>query len=132
MPTDRAVVEQSSILKVPVLTAGVITPEVLANWERHVVAYFEEKTVAPADQVRKVQWGLQDPSIQTWFAVDNDRFRHLSFTEFMLEFRKSWLEPNWQNKLISRILTSRQGELAFWDWSNCLRALNSQLYQTTD
>ena len=132
MPSNRAYVEQSSISKVPVLTTGSITPDVLANWWHRTLTYFEEKNIADVDQVRKVQWGLQDASIQTWIAIDSIRFCSLSFAAFMLEFQKSWLEPDWQNKLISRILTLHQSENAFWDWSNCLHALNAQLFGTMD
>ena len=128
MPSNRVLVEQSSISKVLILTPGLISPDVLADWERHAVAYFEEKTIDAANQVCKVQWGLQDPSIQNWFTVDSTRFRLLSFAEFMLKFRSCWLEPDWHNKLSSHILTSHQGEGSFWEWSNKLRMLNAQLF----
>ena len=88
-------IEQSSVSKVPVLTSGVITPDILADWEWHALTYFEEKSVANINQVHKVQWGLQDASIQTWITVNSAHFHSLTFSVFMLKFQKAWLKPNW-------------------------------------
>jgi len=105
--------EQAAPNKVPLLTAGEITPEALHTWEMGCLQFFRQKEIAAKDQVGRVAWNLQDPRVQDWYVNDSERLNALTFAAFMLEVCSYWLPSDWATMVRQKLLLSTQGDKAF-------------------
>lgn len=59
-----AQMEQATPNKLPILTAGKLTPDNIHVFKIACKAYFRLKEVADNKEVARVVWGIQDPQIQ--------------------------------------------------------------------
>lgn len=128
--SKTARVEQPSATKPPFLTPGDITPEALRSWEVGCRQYFKHKAVPGEEQVGKVAWGMQEPSIQDWYINDQERMDKLTFVEYMKEVRAYWLPTDWADITRQKLLSSCQDSKAFHDWAVEVQRLNSLLRGT--
>ncbi|KAG2746933.1 hypothetical protein P692DRAFT_20781250, partial [Suillus brevipes Sb2] len=129
--TKTARVDQPAPTKPPFLTPGDITPEVLRTWEMGCRQYFKHKDIPAEEQVGKVAWGMQEPSVQEWYLNDQDRMDKLKFNEYMSEVRAYWLPWDWADTTRQKLLSSSQGSKAFSDWAVEVQTLNALLRGTT-
>ena len=116
--------EQVAPNKVPLLTAGEITPEALHAWEMGCLQFFRQKEIAAKDQVGRVAWNLQDPRVQDWYVNDSERLNALTFAAFMLEVRSYWLPSDWATMVRQKLLSSTQGDKAFHVWAAEVQSQN--------
>ncbi|KIK38836.1 hypothetical protein CY34DRAFT_90294, partial [Suillus luteus UH-Slu-Lm8-n1] len=131
MSTSKtARVKQPAPTKPPFLTPGDITPEALRSWEVGCRQYFKHKAVPGEEQVGKVAWGMQEPSIQDWYINDQERMDKLSFDKYMKEVRAYWLPTDWADITRQKLLSSCQDSKAFSDWAVEVQRLNSLLRGT--
>ena len=84
-----ASVEQNSPSKVPILTAGDISPAVMRQFEHACKNYFIHKKVIADDQVSLIIGGILDDHVTDWIIAERERLIALSFDAFMMEDRKS-------------------------------------------
>ena len=117
--------------KLPVITGGELTPELLADFENGCLTYFAWKDVAADWQVMKIAWGLQDAHMQVWYRADCDVINTAGFTAFMASIRKHWLPAGWEHNVKCVILSSSQGNSPVADWIRLLESTNAVLVSTT-
>ncbi|KAI0038387.1 hypothetical protein FA95DRAFT_1613424 [Auriscalpium vulgare] len=108
-PASTTTFKQSAPTHVPILTPGIITPEVLRQWEHGALAYFKHKMIDP---------------------MNHDRLETLTFAKFLTEIRKNFLERDWESRVSAKLLNSQQGSGEFFLWYLELSALNSTLCDT--
>ena len=124
-----ASVEQDTPSKAPMLFSGDITPKVMREFEDACFGYFENKEIAADKQVRKILAGLKDDRVKEWLSVDRDRVCNLTFAEFMVEFRASYLPKNWEQDACAEVLSLTQGNQTFWDFTISLQSKNTLLHR---
>ncbi|KAG1863435.1 hypothetical protein C8R48DRAFT_773477 [Suillus tomentosus] len=129
--TKTARVDQPAPTKPPFLTPGDITPEVLHTWEMGCRQYFKHKDIPVDEQVGKVAWGMQEPSVQEWYLDDQERMDELTFGKYMDEVRAYWLPSDWADTTRQKLLSSCQGNKVFSDWAIEVQSLNALLHNTT-
>ncbi|KAG2078260.1 hypothetical protein BDR04DRAFT_1088024 [Suillus decipiens] len=115
--SKNARVKQSSASNPPFLTVGEITPEALLSWEMACMQFFIHKDVPEDERVKKVARGMQDPRIQNWYLTNKEEIDALSFREYMIEIRSTWLPLGWEGILRRKMLSSTQGQCPFQQWA---------------
>lgn len=105
-----ATVSQSSLKSVPFLNAGHVTPAALLSCQSACLQYFRHKDIAPEKQVAYVSGGLLDPRIQDWWMTNSGELEYLSFANFMSHLCRTWLPPNWADKIVSALFASKQSD----------------------
>lgn len=132
--SKSACIEQPALTKPPFLTPGDITPEVLCTWEMGCQQYFKHKDIPIEEQVGKVAWRMQEPSIQEWYLTDQDRMDDLTFDEYMAEVHAYWLPLDWADTradtMCQKLLLSCQGNKLFSEWAVEVQGLNVLLCGT--
>jgi len=118
---------QPNSSKPPTLTPGRIGPDLLRKFQIGCLSYFQNKDIDPANQVKCVAWGLQDPLIQDWYMNDRERIEALAFDAFIVEIRNRWLKRGWETTLRNNLYSSRMGNDSFWDWAVKFQSNNSLL-----
>ena len=113
--------------KLPVITLGKLTPDLLFDFEYGAYSYFSFKDIKAEKEVSKVAGGLQDGHIQTWYRLNRVAVDAVGFPSFMVHVRKSWLEPGWEQNVKLVILTSHQGITPISDWIMLLKSTNALL-----
>src|ERR1700691_620857 len=134
MPTNKtpmATVEQTSPSKVPILTAGDISPAVMRQFHHACLNYFVHKKVIADDQVSMIIGGLLDHRIADWISADRERIVALPFTAFITEFRTNYLAEDWEEDTLRELLMMTQGNSTFWDYAIALQSKNSLLRGNT-
>ena len=91
-----ASVEQSSPSKVPILTAGDISPVVMCQFEHSCKNYFIYKKVIADDQVSLIIGRILDSHMSDWISADRDHLIALSFAVFMVDFHNNYLTEDWE------------------------------------
>ena len=129
--TPMASVEQTAPSKVPVLTAGDISPMVMRQFKHACMNYFVHKKVIADDQVSLVIGGILDDRVGDWLVSDRDRLVNLSFNDIMDEFYTNYLAEDWEEDTLREILSMTQGNHTFWDYAIALQSKNSLLRGTT-
>ena len=129
--TLKATVEQSMPTKVPVPTAGDITPAVMRQYENVCNNYFVHKKIPGDDQVSMIIGGLLDTRVADWIDADHVHIIDLSFADFMDEFRHAYLEEDWEEDTHHDVLGMSQGSNSFWDYVVSLQSKNFLLCGTT-
>ena len=125
-----ASVEQSAPSKVPVLTAGDISPVTMRQFEHACMNYFIHKKVIADDQVSLIIGGILDDGVGDWIISDRDRLIALPFNAFMTEFRTNYLAEDWEEDTLHKVLSMTQGTGTFWDYAIALQSKNSLLRGT--
>ena len=125
---NLAKVEQESTSRLPIMTVGNMSPELIQRFELCCVAYFETKEIAPDKRVRKILGSFQDMCIQDWVAIEREHFTALGFEEFMKELQDAYLDENWEDMTCCELGAMRQGsDENFWDFAVCVQVKNSML-----
>ena len=91
-----ASVDQTSPSKVPILSAGDISPQVMRQFKHGCMNFFIHKKVIPEDQVSLIIGGIMDSRVNNWIVSDRDRLVALPFSAFMSEFRLNYLTKDWE------------------------------------
>jgi hypothetical protein len=125
-----ATVEQSAPSKVPVLTAGDISPATMRQFEHACMNYFIHKKVIADDQVSLIIGGILDDRVGDWIVSDRDLLVALSFDDFMTEFHANYLAEDWEGDTLREVLSMTQGSGTFWDYVIALQSKNSLLRGT--
>src|SRR6202167_1497175 len=128
--TPMATVEQTSPSKVPILTAGDISPAVMRQFHHACLNYFVHKKVIADDQVSMVIGGLLDHRIADWISADCECIVALPFTAFITEFRTNYLAEDWEEDTLRELLMMTQGNSTFWDYAVAIQSKNSLLQDT--
>ena len=89
---------------------GLITPEILYEWELACEEYFRVKSVADDKQVESVLVGLQDFHIAGWARANAAELKTLKFSEFMEKLCEETLEEDWDRAIMLEIHNSKQRE----------------------
>ncbi|KAH7917164.1 hypothetical protein BV22DRAFT_1026885, partial [Leucogyrophana mollusca] len=125
--SKNATVEHHDPSKPPVLTVGILTPEVVRTFELSCRQFFQQKSVPDIEQVQCIAWGMRDVRLQDWYLNDKDEIDQYSFPQFMTQLRLHWLEADWQSKIRMKVLGSRQGNCPFYEWAIDLQSSNAIL-----
>jgi len=130
MSSKNAEVSHSASNKLPSLSVGNVSPEIMRQFENACRSFFCNKEGLEAkDYVTRIAGGLQDPLISDWYWTAHDMFDKLSFDDFMKEFRLKWLLNDWEQDICRRVLGMKQVGL-FWEWVVKMRSLNTLLRGT--
>ncbi|RDB15199.1 hypothetical protein Hypma_004687, partial [Hypsizygus marmoreus] len=131
LPT--ATIKVASSGKLPILTPGDITPQVLSDLVHAYKDFFDAKNIDDDVKVKKILSSFRDNRIRDWINADHARFTSLSFADFMIEFRANYLDPEWESQLRCVLLSSRldPNKSSFWDWAANLQSTNSLLFGTS-
>jgi hypothetical protein len=124
-------VEQSVPSKVPLLHPGDISPIVMREYEDACTGYFDHKSIAEDKQVRMIAAGLKDMRIHDWFSADHACLCSLTFLDFLVEFRRNYLEDDWEETMHRELLSMMQGSASFWEFAVSVQAKNSLLTGTS-
>lgn len=62
--------------------------------------FFRHKDIPEDEQVGKVVWGMQEPSVQEWYLNDQERLDKLSFDKYIAEVRAYWLPSDWADIIV--------------------------------
>lgn len=125
-----AVLENDNPSKMPVLSAGDLTAQVVRKYETVCLRYFDNKEIEDDKQVHKILAGLRDNHIQDWIAINCNCFLKLSFINFMQELRATYLPEDWEEITHIELLAMTQGNDSFWDFSVMVQSKNSLLRDT--
>jgi hypothetical protein len=128
--TPMASVEQHSLSKVPILTAGDISPAVMRQFKHACLNYFIHKKVVPDDQVSLIVSGLLDNHVTDWIGSDCERIVSFPFATFMIEFRSNYLVEDWEEDTLRKLLSMTQGSSSFWDYTVAVQSKNSLIRNT--
>jgi hypothetical protein len=113
--------------RLPVITPGKLTLDLLFDFENGDYSYFSFKDVKTEKEVSKVTGGLQDAHVQTWYRLNRVAIDAAGFPAFMKHVRDSWLEPGWEQDVKLSILVSHQGNTPISDWIMLLESTNALL-----
>ena len=74
----------------PILTAGNVSPAILAQLIQYFNSYFHKSKIPDEDKVRNVLMSFQDIKIDNWVKNNQDRFLadDFTFNAFTAELRK--------------------------------------------
>jgi hypothetical protein len=118
--------------KAPILTPGMLTPEVLHHFENSCKSYLRNKKIEAADQVSAIAGNMHDPLISNWYWMDEARINQLTFDAFVMEVHNKWLAKGWEKDVHRRILSTKQDGEPFWEWAVQMRNLNAIIHGLTD
>jgi hypothetical protein len=118
--------------RIPLLTAGEISPLVMRQWEMACDDFFSaSKKLETVDRVAAILPGLKDLRTRDWIATHRADLVLLSFDDFMVELRREFLPEGWDDELHAKISSSRlKVSDSFMTWINELRHLNIILRNT--
>ncbi|KAH7903765.1 hypothetical protein BJ138DRAFT_1020111 [Hygrophoropsis aurantiaca] len=125
--SKNATVEHVDATKPPILTAGILTPEIARAWENSCLQFFQQKDVAEDKQVQHIAWGMRDARLGDWYLTNKDEIDDLTFAAYMTLLRNKWLEANWQSRIRQKLLSSRQNNRPFYEWAIELQSTNAIL-----
>ena len=125
-----ASVDQTSPSKVPILSAGDISPQVMRQFEHGCMNFFIHKKVIPDDQVLLIIDGIMDSHVNDWIISDRDRLVALPFSMFMSKFCLNYLTEDWEEDTLHELLSMTQGTSLFWDYAITIQSKNSLLQGT--
>ena len=119
--------------KVPVLTAGNISPAVMMDFESAALDFFISKSVPAEKQVTMIIPSMKDLRIDDWITAERDHIIALTFAAFMAKLRLNYLPQDWEDQVHNDILTSTlaTSSTSFWNWSQQILKLNCLLCGTS-
>jgi hypothetical protein len=126
MPSSTAECIHEEPKRIPLLTAGEISPLVMRQWEMACEDYFSaSKKLEEKDRVAAVLLGLKDLRARDWVATRREDLVALTFDDFMALLRSEFLPESWEDELHAKICSSRLKPAdSFMTWLNELRHLN--------
>ena len=117
--------------KVPLtMLLGRVTPSLLQQWEEYAIAYFNKAKMAETDKVSSVLTCWRDTKIDNFIKMNKEHFcaADFTFTKFMADIRKGFLDPLWQNNIMCNIINSRMdSKESFSSFANHVIAGNNLL-----
>jgi hypothetical protein len=122
-----ASVDQTSPSKVPILSAGDISPKVMCQFEHGCMNFFIHKKVIPDDPVSLIIGGIMDSHVNDWIVSNCDRLVALPFSAFMSKFHLNYLAEDWEEDTLRELLSMTQGTSSFWDYTFAMQSKNSLL-----
>ncbi|KAH7903811.1 hypothetical protein BJ138DRAFT_1020039, partial [Hygrophoropsis aurantiaca] len=125
--SKNSTVEHVDATKPPILTAGILTPEVARAWENACLQFFQQKEIPDDKQVQRIVWGMRDARLADWYLTNKVVIDALTFAEYMVLLRDKWLEANWQSRIRQKLLSSRQNNRRFYEWAVELQSINAIL-----
>ena len=137
-PSDvRSAINETAQVKYhkapPILLPGRVTPTLLLQWEEFAVAYFDRAKTVASDRVSSILTCFKDPEIDNWLKMNRDRLREptFTFTAFMSELRKRFLEVQWENHIMRTVVNSKMDHSeSFSSFANRVIAGNNLLEGT--
>ena len=115
---EHALLDHSNPLKLPILTEGILTPQVALCFELSCFDYFSIKDTATEKQVLLAMASICDGHMRNWLNSDQECLKTLSFTEFMNEICDHYLDTNWEDKIHWEILYCQlKPPYHFWNWA---------------
>ena len=118
----------------PVLTAGTVSPAILAQLIQYFNSYFHKCKVADEDKVRNILMSFQDIKIDNWLKNNTEQFTaaDFSFEDFTTELRKRFLDPHWESSIVRTVVNSQMTESeSFSTFANRVMHGNNLLIGTT-
>ena len=113
--------------KLPIITPGKLTPDLLFNFKNGAYSYFLFQEVKPEKETAKVAGGLQDGCVQMWYCLNCMAIDTMRFTAFIKLICKNWLDPGWEQEVKLPILGSSQGLKPIDDWIMLVKSTNTLL-----
>ena len=128
-PTSaHATVSQQNVDKLPKVSPGVLTLEVLTEVQYCIENYgMLEGIDMDKNGGKYAAICFQDPSIRNWLNVDRERLGEMGLSEFMEELKEAFLGSDWQEDIEREVYASQQGARPFLEWVTHIEAKNSQL-----
>jgi hypothetical protein len=108
----------------PSLSIGCLTPEVAATWIRLAKAYFREKKIDKADQVKHIAGSFEDSSHIEWYEAHETHYNAMSFGDFADAFKLKFLSKRATIKVQTELYQSHQGDCEFLEWAMDICRLN--------
>ncbi|KAG6915253.1 hypothetical protein DXG01_012468 [Tephrocybe rancida] len=112
------------------LTAGHFNVEVFQEWANACHRYSKHSDKKPEDIVRFVADGMLEPRYVKWYHANQKHIDTLTLDEYLVEFTKCALPHKWEKTVCDSILSSKQGDQPFADWTVDLENLNVLLTNT--
>ena len=112
---------------------GRVTPALLLQWEEHATAYFDKAKTPDPEKVASVLTCWHDSEIDNFIKMNKTRFREPEFTfsMFMAEIRKRFLDPLWQNNIMRNVVNAKMDSTeSFSKFANRVIAGNNLLEGT--
>lgn len=129
--TGFATCIQASPDKIPILTPGEVTPEVLRQFEIKCNSFFINKDKLEAkDYVARIATGIQDTNLQDFYQTSITRFNAMTFAGFMVEFRARCLPETWVDDVRNIVLGTKHIAGPIADWVGTMCAHNTVLRGT--
>jgi hypothetical protein len=123
-------VEQDGPSKIPIMTEGDPSPEVMQEFENGCLDHFGNKDIAPEKQTARILPGFKDPRIRAHINANRERLTALSFRDFMKELRELYLPPDWEEDLRRSLMSATMGSGSFWDYASKIQNQNILLIGT--
>ncbi|TFY75309.1 hypothetical protein EWM64_g8703 [Hericium alpestre] len=82
---NMATFSQDAIIKLPILSAGKISPEMLTSWDDSTRGYFAHKNIKDTDQVCLISYSFQDPRIRQWICLKQTELFALTYDDFLAQ-----------------------------------------------
>jgi hypothetical protein len=118
----------------PILTAGDVSPAILAQLLQYFNSYFHKCKVANEDKVRNVLLSFQDIKIDNWIKNNQERLlaEGYTFETFTSELRKHFLNPHWESTIVRTVVNSQMTATeSFSTFANRIMQGNNLLIGTT-
>ncbi|KAF8225990.1 hypothetical protein L208DRAFT_1304167, partial [Tricholoma matsutake] len=109
----------------PILSAGCITIAMVHVFENACRHFFQNKKIPKDERVVAIIYNFESSSVQSWVNTHHDRLL-LTFSAFLLEFKKKFLPENWQDDLVATQI-SVQSSQSFLAWMEAVHEANSEL-----
>lgn len=119
-------VHQALPLSTPILTTGLLTVLVVRQFDNMCHHYFSMKDVAADDHVGKIIHNFESTAVQSWVIAEEATLLALSFTDFLVAFKKKFLPCTWEDDLVQEQI-SIQGNTSFLTWVNKVHNANNEL-----
>jgi hypothetical protein len=117
----------------PTMLPGRVTPALLLQWEEHATAYFDKAKTPEPEKVSSILTCWRDSEIDNFIKMNKSRFREPEFTfpMFMVEIRKRFLDPLWQNNIMRNVVNAKMDSTeSFSKFANRVIAGNNLLEGT--
>lgn len=103
-----AAVEKRNPSKLPILLAGILTPQLCIDFHTRFRNFFRIKGTTAEVQVALVAASLWDVRHTSWIQADKQHLLGLNLDEFHTEFKKTFLSLDWERTTRNNILNTCQ------------------------
>ncbi|KAG6914064.1 hypothetical protein DXG01_002691 [Tephrocybe rancida] len=109
-----ATCEQAHLLKIPVLTPGEITPEVLGNLVCYCKNFFVQKDIKAQDQVKRITACFLDIHIADYIENNYTEVCTMSFSDFIEVIPTHYLLEDWEHETRHKLNTLKMKPAEKW------------------